>query len=86
MIPRGWASLLHTRNVPDAVGAIRVCDVCDRFYQGKGHRCRRCELREAPLTLMDIPIRLDSTLAAPDEVWLEGLRGDAVRVCPSDER
>ena len=35
-----------------------------------------------PLKVVGIPVRLDATLCAPDEVWIEGPTGDAVRVWP----
>lgn len=38
--------------------------------------------QETPLTLLGIPVRLDATLTAPDEIWIEGPTGDAVRVWP----
>lgn len=36
-----------------------------------------------PLRLYGMPVRLDATLCAPDEVWIEGPTGDAVRVWPN---
>jgi hypothetical protein len=37
-------------------------------------------------TLLGHPVRLDATLCAPDEVWIEGPTGDAVRVWPDPEK
>lgn len=37
---------------------------------------------DKPLTLLGIPVRLDSTLCDPDEIWLEGPTGEVVRVTP----
>jgi hypothetical protein len=36
----------------------------------------------APPTLLGHPVRMDATLCAPEEVWIEGPQGDAVRVWP----
>jgi len=35
------------------------------------------------LTLFGMPVRLDATLCAPDELWIEGPTGEAVRVWPA---
>lgn len=41
--------------------------------------------QKEPLTLLGIPVRLDATLCEPDEIWIEGPRGDAVRIWPAPE-
>lgn len=35
-----------------------------------------------PVTVFGIPVRLDGTVCAPGEVWLEAPNGEAVRVWP----
>jgi len=42
--------------------------------------------QKEPLTLLGIPVRIDGTLCAPDEVWIEGPTGDAIRVWPAPEK
>lgn len=36
------------------------------------------------MKFFDIPVRLDATLCAPGEVWLESPAGDAVRIWADD--
>lgn len=36
----------------------------------------------ATVTMLGYPVRFDATLCAPEEVWIEGAKGDAVRVWP----
>jgi len=37
---------------------------------------------ETPIEICGIRIRLDATLAAPGELWLERPDGDAIRIWP----
>lgn len=37
---------------------------------------------ETPIEICGIPVRVDATLAAPGEIWLERHDGDAVRIWP----
>lgn len=37
-----------------------------------------------PITFCDLPVRLDTTLCAPDEIWLESNTGEVLRVWPPE--
>jgi hypothetical protein len=41
---------------------------------------------KVPVSVFGIPVRVDATLCAPGEIWIEGPSGDAVRVLPEPEK